>query len=187
VYACNADSPNEVYYNSNDSLQTASVNETKIVAMPSQFNIGRKATAAEIHAWDIDIRPDGKGLPTGEGDAQAGKIIYEMKCISCHGKNGAGAAYSRLVGVDDTIKAKTIGNYWPYASTVFDYIRRTMPYTSPGTLTNEEVYGLTAYLLSQNKIIDSTTRMNEKTLPKVVMPAQKYFVNDDRRGGPEVR
>jgi len=87
----------------------------------------------------------------------------------------------------DTTKTKTIGNYWPYSTTLFDYIRRAMPYNAPGSLKDNEVYSLSAYLLYINKIIDSTTIMNRSTLPEVKMPAQPYFVNDDRRGGPEVR
>ena len=87
----------------------------------------------------------------------------------------------------DTAKAKTIGNYWPYSTTVFDYIKRTMPYNAPGTLTDDEVYSVTAYLLSANKIIDSTTQLNAGNLYKVIMPARQYFVNDDRHGGNEIR
>jgi cytochrome c len=87
----------------------------------------------------------------------------------------------------DTGKAKTIGNYWPYATTLFDYIRRAMPYNAPGSLSANEVYGLTAYLLNANKIIDSGSVMNTATLPRIIMPARKYFIPDDRRGGPEVR
>lgn len=156
--------------------------------MPASFGIGRKATNAEISAWDMDVGPGGIGLPAGQGTAQAGQMIYEVKCISCHGKNGSGGAYGRLVGVfGDTIKAKTIGNYWPYSSTLFDYIKRAMPYNAPGSLSNDEVYSLTAYLLHRNKIIDSSIVMNAKTLAKVKMPAQSLFINDDRRGGPEVR
>ena len=155
---------------------------------PVSFKIGRVATDKEISAWDIDVRPDGKGLPPGSGRIADGRDIFAAKCASCHGNTGKEGPYNRLVApMGDTSKSKAIGNYWPYASTLFDYIRRTMPYTMPGSLNDNEVYGLTAFLLYSNKIIDSTTEMNAQNLPKVVMPAQKYFVTDDRKGGPEVR
>jgi len=155
---------------------------------PASFKIGRVATEKEISAWDIDVRPDGKGLPHGFGRVTDGREIYAAKCASCHGITGKEGPFNRLVApMGDTTKSKAIGNYWPYASTLFDYIRRTMPYTMPGSLNDNEVYGLTAFLLYSNKIIDSTIEMNAQNLPKVVMPAQKYFVTDDRRGGPEVR
>lgn len=155
---------------------------------PARFNLGRAATAAEIKAWDIDVRPDGTGLPEGSGTVSAGREIYAVKCARCHGKTGIEGPYNRLVGaIDDTTKIKTIGNYWPYATTLFDYTRRAMPYDLPGSLTDSEVYSITAFLLHANRIIDSTTEMNKRTLPAIVMPARKYFVNDDRQGGPEVK
>lgn len=155
---------------------------------PVRFNLGRIATEAEIKALDIDVRPDGTGLPEGSGTVSDGRNIYAAKCALCHGKTGIEGPYNRLVGaIDDTTKVKTIGNYWPYATTLFDYTRRAMPYNLPGSLTDEEVYSITAFLLHANKIIDSTTEMNKRTLPAIVMPARKYFVKDNRRGGPEVR
>jgi cytochrome c len=176
-------------YVDNKTVSTAvHTNQEQQASWPESFGIGRKATRKEIRAWDIDVRPDGKGLPAGYGRVANGRIIYEKQCASCHGKEGTGATYSRLVGImDDTTKVKTIGNYWPYSTTLFDYIRRAMPYNKPGSLSDTEVYGLTAYLLYLNKIIDSTTTIDNHTLPKVQMPAQPYFVNDDRRGGHEVR
>ncbi|SIO37316.1 c-type cytochrome [Chitinophaga niabensis] len=155
---------------------------------PVRFNLGRAATAAEIKAWDIDVRPDGTGLPEGSGTVRTGREIYAAKCALCHGKTGIEGPYNVLVGaIDDTTRAKTIGNYWPYATTLFDYTRRAMPYNQPGSLTDSEVYSITAFLLHANKIIDSTTEMNKRTLPAIVMPARKHFVNDDRQGGPEVK
>lgn len=152
------------------------------------FGFGRPATAAEIAAWDIDISPDGKGLPDGSGNVSDGRKIYAIKCAACHGVTGKEGPFNRLVGaMDDTTKAKTIGNYWPYATTVFDYIRRTMPYNAPGSLTNDEVYSLTAFLLNANRIIDSSTILQKQNLPAIQMPAQKYFIPDDRKGGPEVK
>lgn len=155
---------------------------------PASFGFGRVASAAEINALDIDILPDGTGLPAGSGTVGNGRNIYVVKCAACHGKTGREGPQNKLVGaMGDTTKAKTIGNYWPYASTIFDYIRRTMPYNQPGSLSNDEVYSLTAYLLYENRIIDSTVVMQKETLPAVKMPAQKLFVPDDRKGGPEVR
>lgn len=160
----------------------------KGVAWPARFGIGRPATAAEIAAWDISIRPDGWGLPPGSGNAQTGAQVYAVKCAACHGRTGKEGPYARLVGpMGDTTKAKAIGNYWPYATTIFDYTRRAMPYNAPGSLTVTEVYSLTAWLLVANRIIDSNQVMDAQRLPLVVMPAKKFFVPDDRRGGPEVR
>ena len=158
------------------------------VGWPASFGIGRTATAKEIQAWDISIRPDGKGLPEGSGDVATGSAIYQVKCAACHGKSGKEGPYARLIApMGDTTKTKAIGNYWPYATTLFDYTRRAMPYNAPGSLTAGEVYSLTAFLLYANKIIDSTTVMTAASLPKVIMPARQYFVPDDRKGGPEIR
>jgi hypothetical protein len=193
ITSCSSrENDNENYYYVDNAtihpITDTSVKVKQLIRYPSSFGIGRKAKRSEIEEWDIDIRPDGKGLPAGSGNVSSGRILFAAKCASCHGKDGSGGTYSRLVAVmGDTTKAKTIGNYWPWSSTLFDYIRRAMPYTSPGSLSDKEVYGLTAYLLYLNKIIDSTTEMNAKTLPKVAMPAHLYFVNDNRQGGPEIR
>lgn len=158
-----------------------------------RYGFGRTATAKEIALWDIDVRPDGKGLPAGQGEAVKGKAIYALKCLACHGNNDTDLSNIKLpapVLVSDTLaksRPKAIGNYWPYATTLFDYIRRSMPYSQPGSLTDNEVYSITAYLLNANKIIRQNEVMNAKTLPKVVMPAKKLFVMDDRKGGPEVK
>ena len=153
---------------------------------PTQFGFGKPASPEEIAVLDIDVRPDGRGLPAGSGTVQEGRKVYEQKCASCHGNNGVGGPYNHLVS-SDTSKARTIGNYWPFATTVFDYIKRAMPFNSPGSLTNEEVYGVTAFLLYQNKLIDSTKLLNAQSLPKVEMPAKKLFVPDDREGGNKIR
>ncbi|MBO9202940.1 MULTISPECIES: c-type cytochrome [Niastella] len=157
---------------------------------PSSFHLGRPASPAEIEKMDIDVRPDGVGLPAGEGKAIAGKVIYMTKCVACHGTDTTSPDAKLLGPVLVSTKPgknKTIGNYWPYATTLFDYVRRAMPYNEPGSLTNEEVYQLTAFLLQANKVIGENEVMNAKTLPKVVMPAQNRFIPDDRRGGAEVR
>ena len=162
---------------------------------PQSFNIGRPATEQEIAKLDIDVQPDGKGLPTGSGTVIAGKAIYASKCAACHGRTGIEGPNNRLVSHVSENKAygteiskeKTIGNYWPYATTLFDYIRRAMPFNAPGSLTNEEVYSVTAFLLQANDIIPPDGTINAENLPKIIMPAQKHFVTDDRKGGPEVR
>jgi cytochrome c len=149
------------------------------VQPPDHFGFGRPATQHEIDSEAIAIAPDGLGLPAGHGDSSAGAQVYQMKCAACHGATGREGPFQKLVG--DTGKAKTIGNYWPYATTVFDYIRRAMPLNAPGTLSSNEVYGLTAYLLTSNKIISRETILDARTLPAVEMPAKNLFVTDPRQ------
>lgn len=161
--------------------------------VPETFGFGKLVTKQEIAKWDIDVRPDGKGLPAGEGTVLQGKTIYAEKCASCHAADGKEIPGVKLPGPPlvsttfNSTKPKTIGNYWPYATTLFDYTRRTMPYNLPGSLTDDEVYSLTAYLLNANYIIKASEIMNAKTLPKVIMPARKLFVRDTRHGGNEVK
>ncbi|WP_175634374.1 c-type cytochrome [Pedobacter ghigonis] len=166
---------------------------TDSLKRPAKFGFGRPATTQEIAAWDIDVRSDGKGLPAGQGDVKKGKTLYALKCAVCHGAEGTEKSGVKLPGnalVGDTSatsKSKTIGNYWPYATTLFDYMRRAMPYNLPGSLSNDEVYSITAYLLNANKIIKADLVLDAKNLYKVVMPAKKLFIMDDRKGGPEIK
>ena len=153
---------------------------------PPRLGLGRAATAAEIKAWDIDVMPDGEGLPPGSGTPAGGAKIYARKCAACHGPSGTEGPFDRLVGRDQAL-VRTIGNYWPYATTVYDYIYRAMPLGAPGSLVPDEVYSLVAYLLWRNEIIPETAVIDARTLPRVVMPARDRFVADDRRGGPEIR
>ena len=143
-------------------------------------NVGRPATQAEIAAWDISVGPDGVGLPPGGGTAVTGAAVYEQKCQACHGAKGAGQPNDRLVGGQGTLASKTpvrtIGSYWPYATTVFDYVRRAMPYIQPQSLSNDEVYAVTAYLLHLNGIIGEQDEINAQTLPKVAMPNRDNFI-----------
>jgi mono/diheme cytochrome c family protein len=173
--------------------------------IPARFGVGHLATAAEIAAWDVDVVPDGHGLPPGSGTPTQGAAVFAAKCAACHGPAGEGqvgappagyAAAPKLVGRDprdgfpfgqDPKLVKTVGNYWPYATTVFDYIRRTMPVTAPGSLTNSEVYAVVAFLLAQNEIIGKNAVMDSASLAAVKMPAHDRFVPDDRKGGANFR
>jgi len=141
--------------------------------------LGVPATPEQITGWDISIAPDGAGLPPGSGTAAAGKMVYDAKCVACHGVDGAGRPNDALVGGQGTLRdaapVRTIGSYWPYATTLFDYVRRAMPYVTPHSLTADETYALTAYLLAQNGVIGAADVMNATTLPKVVMPNAANF------------
>jgi len=160
---------------------------------PATFGIGRPATPAEIAAWDIDIGPDGTGLPPGRGTAADGAPIFAARCAGCHGKTGKEGPNDVLVGrlpndefpfARDPRAPKTIGSYWPYATTVFDYIRRAMPPDEPGSLKDDEVYNLTAFLLAQNELIAQDAVISATSLPKVKMPARDHFKPDARTEKP---
>ena len=144
-------------------------------------DLGRAATPEEIAAWDISIDPGGAGLPPGGGTAHQGEAIFAAKCAACHGEKGAGKPNDQLVGGGGTLTGdkppvKTVGSYWPYATTLFDYIRRAMPLNESKTLSNDEVYALAAYLLQLNGIIGESDTMDAQTLPKVAMPNRDGFV-----------
>lgn len=144
--------------------------------------LGQAVSAEEIAKWDISVFPDGEGLPKGEGNVEQGKKVYQQQCISCHGQNGLGtAAGDQLAGAQMSLTSEypeqTIGTYWPYATSLFDLIRRSMPMTAPGSLSNEQTYAVTAYLLYLNNIITKDEVMNSKTLAKVKMPNEEGFVN----------
>jgi len=165
-------------------------------ATPKPYGIGRAASPDEIKKLDIDVRPDGRGLPPGRGTAGDGAIIYAKKCASCHGKTGEGATFDRLVATDSgknfdfAINAKlprAVGNYWPYATTLYDYTYRAMPFTQPGSLTPDETYALVAYILALNKIVPDEAVIDQASLPKVMMPARDRFVIDNRKGGKVVK
>lgn len=148
------------------------------------YGFGTKATAKEIAGWDIDVTPDGKGLPGGSGSVAQGKRVYAENCAACHGVNGEGKPADRLVGGQGTLNSaapiKTVGSYWPYATTLYDYINRAMPFNSPESLKPDEVYAVTAYLLYLNGIVAADAVMNAATLVKVEMPNRKNFVSDPR-------
>jgi mono/diheme cytochrome c family protein len=143
-------------------------------------NLGKPVTLEEIAAWDTSVMPDGTGLPAGTGTAAQGAKIYAQKCMACHGENGKGGTASAVIakGPITSINGgeKTIGNFWPYSTTLYDYIRRAMPWQQPKTLTSDEVYALTAYLLVLNKVIGENDAMNATTLPQVRMPNRDGFI-----------
>ena len=162
----------------------------------TDYGLGRVPTTAELAAIDRDIDPLGRGLPAGRGTSAEGAEVYAAKCAGCHGAKGEGLAPNpALVGRTPDAGhnfalergQKTIGNYWPYATTVFDYVRRAMPLAAPGSLTDAETYAVVAWLLAENRIIASTDTMTAATLPAVRMPARPYFVPDNRTGGPAFR
>jgi cytochrome c len=165
--------------------------------LPARFGVGRTATEGDISVLDIDIMPDGTGLPQGRGTAADGSTIYTSSCSACHGVDLEGTLFGgRLVPPPDAlgfpdgdvpISTKAIGNYWPYATTVFDYVRRAMPLDRPGSLSDDDVYAITAYLLWKNGLIDETAVMSAETLPVIQMPAWDRFIVDDRLGSDRVR
>lgn len=163
------------------------------------YGLGRAATPAEVAVRNGDVGPDGEGLPPGSGTVQQGATIFQQKCSMCHGRTGEGMppAFPALIGRDpksegfafarDFRLTKTIGNYWPQATTVFDYVRRAMPLLQPGSLTNDEVYSLTAFLLASNQVVPMSTTLDSASLTQVKMPYADKFVPDNRRGGREVK
>src|SRR3984957_4818884 len=147
-------------------------------------NLGRVATPDEIAAWDISIDPSGAGLPAGSASARQGEAIFAAKCAACHGEKGGGRPNDQLVGGQGTIATdkpvKTVGSYWPYATTLFDYIRRAMPLPESKSLKDDEVYALAAYILARNGIIGEDDMMDARTLPQVRMPNREGFVRFER-------
>jgi cytochrome c5 len=179
--------------NQQKSLASLSQIELRIGGTPHKidstkegyYNVGTPATPEEIAGWDIDIRPDGTGLPPGSGSAADGEDMYQAKCASCHGVFGEGSGrWPKLAGGFGTLSSdrpdKTVGSYWPYASTLWDYIHRAMPFTQPQSLSNDEVYALTAYVLYMNDIIDEDLTLNAQNLASVEMPNKDGFFIDTR-------
>ena len=150
------------------------------------LGIGREATPAEIAGWDIDIRPDGLGLPAGKGTVKQGEPIYVQQCAACHGEFGESAGrWPILFGGDGTLKSedpvKSVGSYWPYASTVIDYIRRAMPFGNAQSLSNDELYAVTAYVLYLNDVIkDENFELNATSFKSIKLPNEPNFHADDR-------
>lgn len=157
---------------------------------PERFAFGAEASEALIAARDVDVKPDGEGLPPGSGTVAEGQRVYTTHCVACHGPTGTEGPNDRLVSDapwDQWPEQRAVGNYWPYATTLFDYVARAMPQLTPGILTADETYAVIAYVLHLNGIVPEDAVMNAETLPAVRMPARDRFVVDDRRGGAEVR
>ena len=167
--------------------------------VPARFGFGRKPTPDEIRRVDIDVGPDGAGLPAGGGTAADGAPVFAAKCASCHGAAAEGTPVgAALVGrnpgdafdfasAQEKERTKTVGNYWPYATTLYDYIHRAMPFDKPGTLTPDEVYAVVAFILAKNGIVTDDARIDARSLPLVRMPSRDKFVNDDREQSTRVR
>lgn len=134
--------------------------------------LGKSITEADLALWDISIGPDGVGLPSGSGTPAQGAVVFAQKCELCHGKEGKGGVSAALAGPE-----RNVGNYVPHATTIFDFTRRAMPWTQPKSLTNDEVYAVTAYILALNGIIGENDVMNAETLPKVKMPNRDGFLS----------
>lgn len=134
-----------------------------------------------MKSWNLSVFPDGRGLPEGSGDVATGQKLYEQHCLACHATGGAGGSGDRLanaeMGLTDEYPQKTIGNFWPYATTLFDFIRRSKPMGKPGSLTNDEVYALTAYLLSLDGVIEEDATINQDALPKIDLPNRDGFID----------
>ena len=147
--------------------------------------LGRVASADEVKAWSISIPPRGVGLPAGSGSVQQGLAVYTAKCVACHGEKGVGKPADAMAGGKGTLASadalRTVGSYWPYATTLFDYVRRSMPVNAPMSLSNDEVYAVTAYMLNINAIVPAEAVMNAQTLPQVVMPNRAGFVDYSRK------
>ena len=183
-------------------LSAISVGVAAVVAAqqlrPARLGIGTPATPQEIKAADDDVTPSGHGLPSGSGSVAEGKLVFQKNCVGCHGATGVEGPMDKLVGrmPGDSfpfgkdprlLTERTIGNYWPYATTVYDFIHRAMPQDRPGVLTAHETYAVVAYLLWRNGILPANAVMNARTLPQVKMPARNRFVRDDRSGGSHIR
>ena len=146
-----------------------------------RYGLGKVAAPEEFAGWDIDVSPDGAGLPPGQGSVADGEAVYAAKCAVCHGAQGEGKPMDRLVGgfgtVFDMKSVRTVGSYWPYATTLFDYVRRAMPLNAPQSLSPDEVYAVSAYLLFLNKLLPADATLDASTLPKIEMPNRANFVS----------
>jgi mono/diheme cytochrome c family protein len=170
-------------------LIATAVSAAVVEAEDQRYGIGQRATEADIRVFNIDIPPTGDGLPPGRGTVRRGAEVFAKKCASCHGPTGVEGPADRLVGGKGSLSnpepIKTVGSYWPYATTLYDYIFRAMPFTAPQSLTPDEVYSLVAWILARNGIISHDAVMDRTTLPKVRMPNRDGFVPDPRPDVPQ--
>lgn len=166
------------------ALALAACASTSSAQTPDYKNVGRAPTDSEIKAWDITVGPDGKGLPPGGGTAKDGATIFAEKCAPCHTPTAEGGKQGpALVGGTGTLKSlhpvQTVGSYWPFATTIWDYINRAMPRGQGGSLSPDEVYSLTAFLLYRNGVVKEDDLIDAKSLPKIEMPNRKNFVPEN--------
>lgn len=172
------------------AIALAAVSLVSVTGAEAQagYGIGRTATPAEIVGWNIDIGRDGRGLPAGSGSVSHGREVFQNQCAACHGDKGQGGIGDRLVGGQGTLASsnpvKTVGSYWPFAPTLFDYIRRAMPQNAPGSLSNEDVYAVSAYILNLNGLLPTDAVLDAGTMAAIKMPNRRMFVGDSR---PDVR
>jgi len=168
-------------------LAAASALAWPALAQSPTYGVGRAPTEAEIKAWDIAIGPDGKELPPGRGTAVEGRVIYAAQCARCHGATGNEGPHEELYGGKGSLTTgrplRTVGSYWPYATTIWDYINRAMPFERPGSMSPDEVYSMVAYLLYVNGIIGERTDVDRESLPRIEMPNRNGFVPDPRTHG----
>jgi mono/diheme cytochrome c family protein len=161
------------------------------LAQSPNFKVGRTPTGEETRAFGIMVAPDGTGLPAGSGTAVAGRDVFAARCASCHGAKGEGGDGPALVGGKGTLATaaprRTVGSYWPYATTVWDYVNRAMPFNQPGTLSHDEVYAVAAYVLFLNDIVAETQVLDARSLPLIRMPNRDGFVADPRPDVPPRR
>ena len=148
--------------------------------------LGEPVSSTVLLRIDYTVLPNGDGLPDGSGNAVRGAAVYAQNCLACHGEGGVDGLNDRLVGGVDSLltdkPVRTVGSYWPYATTLFDYIRKAMPYQMPGSLSNDDIYAVTAYILSLSDIVDDGADINARTLPKVIMPNRDTVVWDYQPG-----
>jgi S-disulfanyl-L-cysteine oxidoreductase SoxD len=161
-------------------LACCAIAAAAIMSQAFAYDFGRPPTADEIKLWDIDVRPDGKGLPEGGGTVAQGKQVFADNCAACHGDDGQGGIKDRLVGGQGTLASdkpvKTVGSFWPYATTLFDYIHRAMPYPTPGSLSNDDTYAVVAYIFSLNGILPVDGKVDRANLPNIKMPNRDGFI-----------
>ena len=162
------------------ALGLAAVLACALAAAAAEF--GRSASPEEVKLWDIDVQPDGTGLPAGRGSVARGKQVFEESCAACHGESGQGGIADRLAGGNGSLASarpvKTVGSFWPYATTLFDYVRRAMPYPAPQTLSDDDTYAVVAYILSLNGIVPADATLDRSNLPSILMPNRDGFVPD---------
>ncbi|KAF1038948.1 MAG: Thiosulfate dehydrogenase [Herbaspirillum frisingense] len=166
------------------ALAVACLAAVCVSAGAQTYGLGRPLGEREVAAWNIDVDADGAGLPAGSGNVTRGRAVYAQVCAACHGDKGQGTPADALVGGAGSLATakplKTIGSFWPYATTVFDFINRAMPYNAPKSLSTDDVYAVTAYLLYLNGIVGDNTTLDAATLPAVRMPNRDGFVGDTR-------